>query len=241
MPAEFVGLENICKNLQRYDFDGIAVFRGKEEPFRRYATEGESSENLIDAFESWANDMLASNANNFQTYKIQLYEFPEEAKKRRGTVSFSFQLVPTPSTNPFVKKSDNNQVSGDMVHKDTMLALIENERLKNQLYQLESRLSEIENQNDDDDDDDLQNNVGMIGAIEDAVKDKLPQLIDLAIGFFTPKKEPMTMSLGANIDEILAEFRQINPSIDSDLHKLLNLAKTKPDLFKILILQLRAM
>jgi len=240
MPAEFVGLENIVKNLSRYDFDGIAVFRGKEEPFRRYAVEGESSENLIDSFESWANDMLASNANNFQTYKIQLYEFPEEAKKRRGTVSFSFQLVPTPSSNPFVKKSDNNQVSGEMVHKDTMLALLENERLKNQLFQLESRLSEIENQNDDDDDD-LEQNVGMIGAIEDAVKDKLPQLIDLAIGFFTPKKEPMTMSLGANIDEILAEFRQINPSIDSDLHKLLNLAKTKPDLFKMLISQLRAM
>ena len=239
MPAEFVGLENICKNLQRYDFDGIAVFRGKEEPFRRYAAEGESSENLIDAFESWANDMLASNANNFQTYKIQLYEFPEEAKKRRGTVSFSFQLVPTPSSNPFVKKSDNNQVSGDMVHKDTMLALIENERLKNQLYQLENRLSEIENQSDDDDDE--IENVGMIGAIEDAVKDKLPQLLDLAIGFLTTKKQPMAMSLGANIDEILSEFRLINPNIDSDLHKLLNLAKTKPELFNMLITQLRAM
>lgn len=239
MPAEFVGLDNICKNLSRYDFDGIAVFRGKEEPFRRYATEGESSENLIDAFESWANDMLASNANNFQTYKIQLYEFPEEAKKRRGTVSFSFQLVPTPNSNPFVKKSDN-QVSGDMVHKDTMLALIENERLRNQLYQLENRLSEIENQNDDDDDD-IEENVGMIGAIEEAVKDRLPQLIDLAIGYFSTKKQPMAMSLGANIDEILAEFRVINPSIDSDLHKLLNLAKTKPDLFNMLITQLRAM
>ena len=81
----------------------------------------------------------------------------------------------------------------------------------------------------------------MIGAIEDAVKDKLPQLLDLAIGFLTTKKEPMAMSLGANIDEILAEFRQINPSIDSDLHKLLNLAKTKPELFNMLITQLRAM
>ena len=127
-----------------------------------------------------------------------------------------------------------------MVHKDTMLALLENERLKNQLYQLENRLSEIENQNDDDDDD-LEENVGMIGAIETAVKDRLPQLIDLAIGYLTTKKEPMAMSLGANIDEILAEFRVINPSIDSDLHKLLILAKTKPELFKMLISQLRAM
>lgn len=240
MPAEFVGLENIVKNLSRYDFDGIAVFRGKEEPFRRYAEEGETCENLTDAFEAWASDMLESNSNNFQTYKVQLYEYPDGAKKRRGTVSFSFQLVSTPNTNHFTKKSENHQVHTDLVHKDTMLALIENERLKNQLYQLESRLSEIENQSDDDDDDEIQN-IGMIGAIEDAVKDKLPQLLDLAIGFLTTKKQPMAMSLGANIDEILAEFRQINPSIDSDLHKLLNLAKTKPELFTMLITQLRAM
>jgi len=238
MPAEFVGLENIVKNLSRYDFDGIAVFRGKEEPFRRYAEEGETCENLIDAFEAWASDMLESNSNNFQTYKVQLYEYPDGAKKRRGTVSFSFQFIPTPNTNHFAKKSENHQVHTDLVHKDTMLALIENERLKNQLYQLETRLSEIENQSDDDDDE--IENVGMIGAIEDAVKDKLPQLLDLAIGFLTTKK-PMAMSLGANIDEILAEFRQINPSIDSDLHKLLNLAKTKPELFNMLIIQLRAM
>jgi hypothetical protein len=238
MPAEFVGLENIIKNLSRYDFDGIAVFRGKEEPFRRYAEEGETCENLTDAFEAWASDMLESNSNNFQTYKVQLYEYPDGAKKRRGTVSFSFQLVPTPNTNHFAKKSENHSVHTDLVHKDTMLALIENERLKNQLYQLETRLNEIENQVDDDDE---VENVGMIGAIEDAVKDKLPQLLDLAIGFLTTKKEPLAMSLGANIDEILAEFRQINPSIDSDLHKLLNLAKTKPELFNMLITQLRAM
>jgi hypothetical protein len=241
MPAEFVGLENIVKNLSRYDFDGIAVFRGKEEPFRRYAEEGETCDNLIDAFEAWASDMLESNSNNFQTYKVQLYEYPDGAKKRRGTVSFSFQLVATPNTNHFAKKTDSFQPGPDMVHKDTMIALIENERLKNQLYQLESRLSEIENQNDEDDEDDEVENIGMIGAIETAVKDKLPQLIDLAIGLLTTKKEPMAMSLGANIDEILSEFRHINPNIDSDLHKLLNLAKTKPELFNMLITQLRAM
>ena len=136
MPAEFVGLENIVKNLSRYDFDGIAVFRGKEEPFRRYAEEGETCDNLIDAFEAWASDMLESNSNNFQTYKVQLYEYPDGAKKRRGTVSFSFQLVATPNTNHFAKKSENHlQVHTDLVHKDTMLALIENERFKNQLFQ----------------------------------------------------------------------------------------------------------
>lgn len=239
MPAEFVGLDAITRNLERYDFDGIAVFRGKEEPFRRYAEEGDSTENLIDAFEAWANDMLNSNPNNFQVYKVQLYEYPEGAKKRRGTVSFSFQLQATPATNPFSKKEA--VVGGDLVHKDTMLLAIENERLKNQLGLLEARLSEIENEDEDEDEVEPQN-ASMLGAVEDALKDKLPQLIDLAIGMLTAKtQQPIPVALGSNIDEIISEFKRINPNIESDLYKLLQLAKTKPELFKMLITQLRSM
>ena len=240
MPAEFVGLNNITRNLNRYEFDGIAVFRGKEEPFRRYAEEGDSTDNLIDAFEAWASDMLESNPNNYQIYKVQLYEYPEGAKKRRGTVSFSFQLQATPATNPFSKK--DTVVSGDVVHKDTMLLAIENERLKNTLERMEERLNDLEN-NDDDEDLDEPQNVSMLGAVEDALKDRLPQLIDLAIGMLTNKamSNNIPVALGSNIDEIISEFRTINPNIESDLFKLLQLAKTKPELFNMLITQLRSM
>jgi len=236
MPAEFVGLQNIIKNLERYEFDGIAVFRGKEEPFRRYAQEGDSTDNLINAFEAWANDMLESNSNNYQIYKVQLYEYPEGAKKRLGTVSFSFQLITTPNTNHF-KQKENNNMSGDVVHKDTMLLAIENERLKNTLERLEDRLNDLENNEEEE-----EQPIGMLGAVEQALQDKLPQLIDLAIGFFTPKNNiNMPVALGSNIDEIISEFRVINPSIESDLYKLLNLAKTNKPLFDMLINQLRAM
>jgi hypothetical protein len=51
----------------------------------------------------------------------------------------------------------------------------------------------------------------------------------------------MPVSLGSNIDEIISEFRVINPNIESDLHKLLNLAKTNRPLFDLLINQLRNM
>lgn len=240
MPAEFVGLNNITRNLNRYEFDGIAVFRGKEEPFRRYAEEGDSTDNLIDAFESWATDMLESNANNYQIYKVQLYEYPEGAKKRRGTVSFSFQLQATPATNPFTKK--DTVVGGDVVHKDTMLLAIENERLKNSLERMEERLNDLEN-NDEDEDEIEEQNVSMLGAVEDALKDRLPQLIDLAIGMLTNKamSHNVPVALGSNIDEIISEFRTINPNIESDLFKLLQLAKTKPELFNMLITQLRSM
>jgi len=238
MPAEFVGLQNIIKNLERYEFEGIAVFRGKEEPFRRYAQEGDSTENLINAFEAWANDMLDSNSNNYQIYKVQLYEFPEGAKKRLGTVSFSFQLMATPNTNHFKPKENNNMITGDVVHKDTMLLAIENERLKNTLERLEDRLNSLENE----DEDEYEAPIGMLGAVEQALQDKLPQLIDLAIGFLTPKTNMnMPVSLGSNIDEIISEFRLINPNIESDLFKLLQLAKTNKPLFDMLINQLRAM
>jgi hypothetical protein len=123
-----------------------------------------------------------------------------------------------------------------------MLLAIENERLKNTLERMEERLNDLEN-NDDDEDLDEPQNVSMLGAVEDALKDRLPQLIDLAIGMLTNKamSNNIPVALGSNIDEIISEFRTINPNIESDLFKLLQLAKTKPELFNMLITQLRSM
>ena len=243
MPAEFVGIKNILKNLSRFDFDGLAVFRGKEEPFRRYAEEGEDRNVLIDAFTEWSEDMLESNPNNFAIYKIQLYEYPNGAKKRRGTNAFSFQLTEQPATNPFTKK-ENNAMSGDYVHKDTMLLAIENANLKNKNEALESRLNDLEerfNSIEDEDDNEDGEPVGMVGALEQAVQDKMPMLIDVLLGMLAPKTSAVSAGIGSNIDEIISEFKTINPDIESDLYKLLQIAKTKPQLFNMLIQQLRAM
>ena len=243
MPAEFVGIKNILKNLSRFDFDGLAVFRGKEEPFRRYAEEGEEKDDIIEAFSQWCEDMIENNPNNFAIYKVQLYEYPEGAKKRRGTNSFSFQLAATPSTNPFTKK-DNSNMNGDFVHKETMLLAIENANLKNKNEALESRLIDLENRFNeiDEEEEDESEPIGMIGALEAAVQDKLPQLIDVVLGMLTtPKASNINHGIGSNIDEIISEFKAINPDIESDLFKLLQIAKTKPQLFNMLIQQLRAM
>lgn len=244
MPAEFVGIKNILKNLSRFDLDGIAVFRGKEEPFRRYAEEGESKEDILEAFSEWCEDMLESNPNNFAIYKVQLYEFPNGAKKRKGTTAFSFQLTEQPQTNPFLKK-ENTAMNGEYVHKDTMLLAIENANLKNKNETLESRLSDLENRFnnlDEEDEEEDQAPVGMIGALEMAVQDKMPMLIDVLVGMLTQNK-PVTLNtgIGSNIDEIISEFKTINPDIESDLYKLLQIAKTKPEFFKVLITQLRSM
>lgn len=244
MPAEFVGIKNITKNLNRFEFNGLAVFRGKEEPFRRYAEEGEEKEDIIEAFVNWCEDMVENNPSNFAIYKVQLYDFPHGAKKRRGTNSFSFQLVETPANNPFSKNKETNVMNGDYVHKDTMLLAIENANLKNKNEQLESRLTDLENRFNEEEEIEEEEAapVGMIGALEAAVQDKLPQLIDVVLGMLTqPKTSSISTGIGSNIDEIISEFKVINPDIESDLFKLLQIAKTKPQLFNMLIQQLRAM
>ena len=246
MPAEFVGIKNILKQLDRFHFDGLAVYRGKDgtPPFVRHAEDGESKQNLIDAFIDWSDDLLESNPSNFIIYKMQLYEYPESAKKRKGIISFSFQLTEQPQTNPFLKK-ENTAMNGDYVHKDTMLLAIENANLKNKNETLESRLSDLENRFnnlDEEDEEEDEAPVGMIGALEMAVQDKMPMLIDVLVGMLTQNK-PVTLNtgIGSNIDEIISEFKTINPDIESDLYKLLQIAKTKPEFFKVLITQLRSM
>jgi hypothetical protein len=65
----------------------------------------------------------------------------------------------------------------------------------------------------------------------------------LISGFLTQKTQSQNMNLGigSNIDEIITEFKSINPNIENDLAKLLKVAKEKPTLFKMLIENLRAM
>lgn len=245
MPAEVVGVNKIVNNLQRYSFDEFEIYRGKNgKSSVHHDTVGDNQDenDLIERFEDWANSLLESEPNNFQIYSMQLFESPDGSKKRRGTVNFTFQLTEQPAGNRF-KKREGEAMNGDYVHKDTMLLAIENANLQNKLAMMEQRLTEIENDNQDDDFDEVDTSIG--GALQSAIQDKLPQLIDLAIGMLTNTNKQtsnlMNTAIGSNIDQIITEFRTINPNIESDLFKLLQLAKTKPELFKMLIQQLRSM
>lgn len=243
MPAEFVGIENIVKNLNRYKFEGFKVFRGgktadKKAVIERMADENESEEQLIDVFTEWCEDMLENNPFNYQLYNIQLYSFPENSSRIKGTGSFSFQLISQPANNS-IRKKENNEMGSDYVHKDTMLLAIENANLKNQLEALNERLNALESEEDEEEE--LEDD-SIIGTLQTSLKDKMPQIIDFVMGALSNKQQPQyATGIGSNIDEIISEFRTINPNIESDLFKLLQLAKNKPELFSMLINQLRAM
>lgn len=238
--AEFIGVEAINENLENLNFDAIGVYQGKLEKFKKIATDDCEEADLILAFNQWADRMLQSNPINSQLYAIQLYEFPKEGGKNlRGTTSFTFMLCDrikqnisgaTPATN------NHNFIS----QKELNLAL-ENQRLAFENSLLQKQLEEDE----EDYEEEEPEQIGAIGQIQNAVMAKLPQLIDMLIaGFLTQSNKPqsnMNLGIGSNIDELILEFKTINPNIENDLAKLLKVAKEKPTLFKMLIENLRAM
>lgn len=234
MKGEFIGIDAINENLKDSRFCSIAVLLKNHKTKQWYAGEEGSEEDLIEDFNKWAERILASNPNNFQIYSIQLYDLPEGGKKYIGTTSFTFQLTEKPEKQ-FL--GDDHKNNGSITKRELELAL-ENQRLEFEKHLLEKELSDV----DDDDDFDDDKNIGMMGAIQETVMGKLPALIDLLIMTMAPKQNNTIPSgIGSSIDEILFEFKKINPSIESDLQKLLELAKNKPDLFKMLITQLRSM
>lgn len=236
--AEFIGVEAINENLENLNFDAIGVYQGKLEKFKKIATDDCEEADLILAFNQWADRMLQSNPINSQLYAIQLYEFPKEGGKNlRGTTSFTFMLCDrvkqnisgaTPATN------NHNFIS----QKELNLAL-ENQRLAFENSLLQKQIEEEEDFEEEEE------QIGAIGQIQNAVMAKLPQLIDMLIaGFLTQSNKPqsnMNLGIGSNIDELITEFKTINPNIENDLAKLLKVAKEKPTLFKMLIENLRAM
>jgi len=238
--AEFIGVDAINENLENLNFDAIGVYQGKLEKFKKIATDDCEEADLILAFNQWADRMLQSNPINSQLYAIQLYEFPKEGGKNlRGTTSFTFMLCDrvkqnisgaTPATN------NHNFIS----QKELNLAL-ENQRLAFENSLLQKQLEEDE----EDYEEEEPEQIGAIGQIQNAVMAKLPQLIDMLIaGFLTQSNKPqsnMNLGIGSNIDELITEFKTINPNIENDLAKLLKVAKEKPTLFKMLIENLRAM
>jgi hypothetical protein len=241
--AEFIGIEAINENLENLNFDAIGVYQGKLEKFKKIATEDCEEADLIQAFNQWAERMLMSNPINSQLYSIQLYDFPKEGGKNlRGTTSFTFMLCDKVKQN--LNNNTGNLSTNFISQKELNLAL-ENQRLAFENTLLQKQLEEDEALEDDEDEPEQ---IGAIGQIQNAVMAKLPQLIDMLIaGFLTQNntqsntQSNMNLGIGSNIDELIIEFKKINPNIENDLAKLLKVAQEKPQLFKMLIQNLRAM
>lgn len=239
--AEFIGLDAVLENLEAFQFQGIGVFQGKFEKFKRLALEDETEEDLIEEFVKWSKRMMNSNPNNSQVYAMQLYVVPEGKPRAEGTTSFTFKFNEKTSSKQAVG-CDSPVKEGSISKRELELAL-ENQRLEFEKHLLEQKLQD----DDFDEDEEEEKEIGMIGALQNAVVDRLPQLIDLVIArLSTPimtqqTNQPMNLGIGSNIDQIISELRKVDADIESDLLKLLQLAQNNPKFFQMLIQQLRSL
>jgi hypothetical protein len=104
-----------------------------------------------------------------------------------------------------------------------------NERLSDELMQIEQEEEEEIGATEDP-----------MAAMQSMLMGKLPQILDYIL---KPNASPKIAGIedDSNTGDVIAELQQYDPELESDLKKLLNLAKNNPSLFKMLLNSLRSM
>ena len=247
MSVEIIGTNKILKYLERYDFKKIKLSRGSEPVYLKRSGESETKETLIADFEDWVNEFIEP--DNFKEYKLELfgtYSQSPDAKLSpvvKVTVAFNSKASVTGATEytpknlPPASTMDLNKYVDMAVELATVKA--QNERLEEKLDEL---IEEIDNPEEIGTP--APKNIGE--AVQEAIIGKADKIIDALLIYFANsgnnRATVQTVAPAINgVDSpVLEEFKTIYPDIEEDLGRLLILAKTKPDFFKMLINQLRA-
>ena len=243
MAAEIIGLDKIVKYMDRFDFQKIKLSKGSEVIYLKRIKEGETQADLVNDFTAWVEDFIED--NNFRDYKLELlgsYNTDPSAKLSpvvKVVVAFHHREAAT--TAGFTKHSTP---ASQPIDVNTYVAVAtENATLKAQLARMEEKMDELMYEDDEDEDE-----VGapapatFTEAINTALIGKIDTIVDVVLGMIAKQNMPQNTGIaGIDSSDILDEFKMIHPEIEDDLARLLKLAKTQPDFFKMLIGQLRKM
>lgn len=243
MAAEIIGLDKIVKYMDRFDFQKIKLSKGSEVIYLKRIKEGETQADLVNDFTAWVEDFIED--NNFRDYKLELlgsYNTDPSAKLSpvvKVVVAFHHREAAT--TAGFTKHSTPASQSIDV--NSYVAVATENATLKAQLARMEEKMDELMYEDDEDEDE-----VGAAApatfteAINTALIGKIDTIVDVVLGMIAKQNMPQNTGIaGIDSSDILDEFKMIHPEIEDDLARLLKLAKTQPDFFKMLIGQLRKM
>jgi hypothetical protein len=248
MSAEIIGTGKIFKYIDRYEFKKIKLSRGTEPVYLKRATDNDSKETLIADFADWVDEFIDS--DNYKDYKLELfgtYSTSPDAKLSpvvKVTVAFNSRAAVTGTAEINQQKThspsmDVNKYVDMAVELATVRA--QNERLEEKLDEL---LEELDNP-DEVGTTAAPKNIGE--AVQEAIIGKADRIIDALLIYFAnsgSNNKPTVQSYAPAINgvdsPVLDEFKQVYPDIEQDLERLLILAKTKPDFFKMLITQLRS-
>jgi hypothetical protein len=231
--ADIIGIDHLKKTLSKYTFFKIKVTKGSETLHYDYIRgEDETQEDLVAKLDDFFVDALEINPNNTREYLISLYGNTENdptKKTNKPFVQFKFQLNNRELTS--IAKAPASQVPSDYIEM-----VREVERLKYLNERLSDELMQIEEEEEDE-----------VGAVEDPMMamqnmlmGKLPQILDYIL---KPNASPKIAGIESegSTGDVIAELEQYDPELESDLKKLLSLAKNNPSLFKMLLNSLRSM
>jgi len=231
--ADIIGVDHLKKTLSKYTFFKIKVTKGSETLHYDYIRgEDETQEDLVNKLDDFFIDALEINPNNTREYLISLYGNTENdptKKTNKPFVQFKFQLNNRELTS--IAKVPASQVPSDyieMVREVERLKYL-NERLSDELMQIEQEEEEEIGATEDP-----------MMAMQSVLMGKLPQILDYIL---KPNASPKIAGIEyeGGTGDVIAELQQYDPELESDLKKLLNLAKNNPSLFKMLLNSLRSM
>lgn len=243
MSAEIIGLNKILKHLQRYEFQKIRLSRGSEPVYLKRASESDTKETLLEDFSDWVNEFIEP--DNFKEYKLELFgtNVPNKTNLElfsKVTVAFNNRanVIGTTSIAP-VRQNEPSMDVDKYVSMAVELATVkaQNERLEEKIDEL---LEDYDNREDIGSNE--PKNIGE--AVQSAIIGKADKIIDALLIYFASsgnkQAQAPAMAINGVESDVLEEFKAIHPDIEEDLSRLLVLAKTKPDFFRMLITQLRS-
>ena len=245
MAAEIVGIDKILSYLNKYEFQKIKLSRGTEPIYLKRAAENENKDTLINDFENWVYEFITP--DNFKEYKLELfgtYKTEPNAKLSpviKVAVAFNNKAAAAGEIiGAYNAPKNSNPIDVDKY----VTVAVENATLKAQLEQLEQKLDDLLEEQDEDNEEVGAVEPQTIGqAINGVLISKLDTIVDVVLtGLMTKFSTPSAPAInGVEDSDVLNEFKKIHPDIEQDLARLLKLAQTKPDFFKMLIMQLRNM
>jgi hypothetical protein len=246
MYAEIIGLEKINKWFNQFTFQKIVLKKQSSIVYLKIIKGDETQSDLIEDFNNFVEDFIQ--LDNFKTYTLEIFGTysQKENAKLSNVAKINIQFNQSNIANPFAKKEDKTETKKSDINTQDYIALaVENAELKSQLNRMEEKMDELLSEEYEEQNDTIGEPMTIGQALNQTFISKLDTIVDVVLASVMNRNNiiPQTAINGTDTDImlIIEEFRIINPDIENDLLKLLNLAKTKPDMFKMLISTLRNM
>lgn len=229
--ADITGIDKLIKHLSSYEFCRVEVKRGVDTIFVKLGENNEATEALTDELKSWAEDILENDPDNSILYRISLSGKSNPESKGSGskflTLNFRFN---SPSAN----YQNNKETKGD-VYLELGELRATNQQLSRENDMLQERIEELEALLDDSEEPE---ETDMLSGIIEEFKPHIPGLLSGLIGkFLTPQENAPLQPIGNiyNMEEIINKLKQHDPQLEAHLQKLLTIAETNPQQFKMLL------